>query len=103
MYIIIESDIESGLGLLVGSLERTEAVLEVEERLVLLVKAVAHAGDLGLELGDARSQRHGRDLPGQIELLVGIRGNHREYLVGELEVRAHHCHSPTSAALLQHA
>ena len=71
MCIIMESDVESGLGLLVGSLERTEPVLEVKQRLVLL----------GLELGHVRGQHHGRDLPSQIELLVGIRGNHREYLV----------------------
>ena len=92
MCIIMESDVESGLGLLVGSLERTEPVLEVEQRPVLLK----------LKLGHARSQHHGRDLPGQIELLVGICGNHQEYLIGELEVWAHHSHSPTSAALLQH-
>jgi len=45
MCIIMESDVESDLGLLVGSLERTEPVLEVEQRLVLL----------GLELGHAQS------------------------------------------------
>ena len=87
------------LGLLVGSLKWIESLLEVKQLLVLLMKPLSHVAHLGLELQHARSQCHRCDLLGQIELLVWIHGNHREYLIRKPKTQAHHNQSPSSTAL----
>lgn len=71
-----------------AALEAKDLLLELEDDAVLLVELLPQTGGVGLELGDAGGDGHGCDLAGQIQLVVGVGGDHRQYLVGEVEVGA---------------
>lgn len=71
-----------------GVFELRDLILEVEDEAILSVKILPEPVHVRLQTCNARSDCHGGDLPGKVQLVIWVRRNNRKYFIGKVKIRA---------------